>query len=86
MKCKMHRIKTHGRFTRITELDQIPSRVYALSWAIWRLSSLSGWAEFPLSMAKQYAISTYLNYYNSNKAINPCMCFEAQCFPVTKPH
>lgn len=41
----MSRIKTHSRSTRITELDRIPSRVYAISWVDWQ-SNVSRWALF----------------------------------------
>ena len=80
----MRRIKTHRKATRITELDQRPSRVYTVSWMIWSFSSISGWAQFSLSASKLCAISTYLNCYSGNNVTKLPMSFETQCCPVTK--
>lgn len=69
MKFKMSRIKTHSRSTRITELDRIPSRVYA------GLEMFLG-GPFFLPISNQYAVSTYPNYCEGNNVRKPCMSFE----------
>lgn len=76
MKFKMHRIKTQRRPDGITELDQIPSRLFAVSWVIWRFSSLRGWAEFPLPCQLSMPFSAYLNHYKGNNLTKLCMSFE----------
>lgn len=76
MKFKMHRIKTQRRSDRITELDQILSRVFAVSWVIWRFSSLCGWAEVSFPCQLSMPFSTYLNYYKGNNVTKLCMSFE----------
>lgn len=56
MKFKMHRIKTQRRPDGITELDQIPSRLFAVSWVIWRFSSLPWVGRVSLTLSTQHAI------------------------------
>lgn len=55
-KFKMHRIKTQRQSDRITDQDQIPFWAFAVSWVIWRFSSLCGWAEFSLPLSTQHAV------------------------------
>lgn len=47
MTFKMSRMKTHRRSTRMTEFDQIPSRVSAVSWVIENPAVFLGVGTFP---------------------------------------